>query len=349
MISIKLLIPNSYLVIDQLLSGNSTLGRMPQTPELRVTETAVIKNGDHKMVGYMALSPTTESFNIRDTELEVTGREIGRPNGLGSQIFSATISWLPGQVELGHVVPILSPSGDSISVEDPTIVFPRNNPFSPGERGMLYTNVTQPRPGYHECSLKYSDKQQSSQTVLTPEQIRQAEKLAAPKSNLVKEGELLNHKDELQFFFEYTDGIKNAHIGRGSIRDNQVVDLQPFLFAHELPNTTHVSTAGQPFRLEDGRVVFPFNRRLKEPGQRPLWGVSYMVLDADHPLERRLFTLKDSWLIPPPTEEPPHPTYENQLVSFASSFLPDTNHRDLLHVFYHDDFVCKWSTIAINE
>jgi|GEM_PF-3937789 len=163
-----------------------------------------------------------------------------------------------------------------LGYQDPTMITASdNNPFSPGQLGIMASQLYRRSFGRVGTNLVYYDSPTDSlRDVLTSDGLRQ---LGIRKATAaVKEGELLIASappEPSALIFQYS--VLNSNIGIGLIEAGKVTTAVPFRTAAE-DGSTHVSPAGAPVKLENGNLLLLYNRCRNSE-----CGVAYMVLDPN--------------------------------------------------------------------
>lgn len=237
--------------------------------------------------------------------------------------------------------PLTSTGRSVLGYRDPTMIHATAvNPFSPEHLGIMASQVYRGSFGRVGTNLIYYDTPTDSvRDVLTSARLRQ---LGIPKATaVVKEGELLISlaPPELSvLIFQYSTDASN--IGVGLIEDSQVITAVPFWTAAD-DGSSHVSPAGAPVQLADGRLLLFYNRcRGREHG------VAYMILDLAADVIPVVTAISDDFVIRADVTQ--HRRWWELPKAFASSatLMPDGTIEVL---YYVNGSTCRRAVLQVSE
>lgn len=295
--------------------------------------------------GYMALNADRASTLDDYGSMRVYGRGVKE-----NTIFEGTLSFSDEVPQLYTPSIVLSNrfhprtlSGIPISgYEDPTFLTPESNPVDPNHRGLLATGTVY-KNGRDDSAgvfahLVYRNLDQLN---LPPETIATHEMIDEQLGfyvDMIKEAETFTHREQPHVYAEYGDG-KHSNIAIARIVDRRLADTRTFYSAPD-DESEHVSTAGQPIVLEDGRQLLVFNRRRNNE-----WSVSCM-LQTD-PLTPDPYAWERSAILTAGATKERGPG--NQLIAFGSCVLPFDGPNGIRLLYHINDKSLGEAIFEINR
>lgn len=258
---------------------------------LRVVSTRRIATPDTPIAqgGIMALTvvPGTDRVYVRGVpaSLEIEG----------NMIFGARLVDRDGQLQLEDMEPVLSKERFPVALEGARVIAYEDG--TANRNGLYASQVCEGGPdGRPYVNLVHFNTSTGElKTVASPLDAK-VQALNLDKSmtiTMVKEAEEMVVNGQKYLLFEYyaqplftpeqteeeklqLDIVRSAsRISIGKLNeDGELIDVRPFHTSEE-EGSQHVSTAGKPLKLADGRILLFFNRR-----KDGIWGVTHMVLDG---------------------------------------------------------------------